>query len=476
MGAMSNSRKRFLFAVGGVLGILVLVGVVLLLVLGMNAKRQVLTLVSDALGMEVSVGGRLDFGFFPSFHIAMENVQIRNRGSEVASAAQASIGIAFLPLLHSEVRMDSVELKHARMTIERQGDGKFNFETQSNRSGMVQFADTTILSLSDVTLLYTDRQSGKGFEADVCDLEVSHMQRSGQKSATPAISFSFTATLACATIRASDFVMSDVKSSIDGKEGVFDLNPVTMHVFGGLGSGNIRIDFSGQVPEYHVHYALSNFRLAKSFRILSPRNVGDGPMDFSADLSMKGVTTDSMVRSAAGDVSLHGRDLILEIGDIDKELARYESSQNFNLVDVGALFFAGPFGLAVSKGFNFAGIFQSSGGSSQIRTLVSEWRVERGVAQAKDVAMATRENRVALKGGLDFVDGRFKEVTVAMVDAQGCATVQEKIRGSFDRPEVEKPNVLISAAGPALNLLRQAKSLFGGKCDVFYAGSVAPPR
>jgi hypothetical protein len=137
-------------------------------------------------------------------------------------------------------------------------------------------------------------------------------------------------------------------------------------------------------------------------------------MDFSANLSMKGATTDAMVRSAAGEVSLRGHDLTLEIGDIDKELARYQSSQNFNLVDVGALFFAGPLGLAVTKGFNFAGVFQSSSGSSQIRTLVSEWRIERGVAQAKDVAMTTKENRIALKGGLDFVNGRFKEVTVAL--------------------------------------------------------------
>ena len=166
--------------------------------------------------------------------------KIRNGGSEVASAAQADLGIELFPLLHSEVRMDSVELKHVRMTIERQRDGKFNFETQSNPNGTVRFADTTNVSLSDVTLLYTDHQSGKGFEADSCDLDVSHLQRSEQKSATPLRSLSFTAALACGTVRTSDLVMSDVKLSIDAKEGVFDLNPVTMHVFGGLGSGNIR--------------------------------------------------------------------------------------------------------------------------------------------------------------------------------------------------------------------------------------------
>src|SRR5512143_783257 len=98
---MSDSRKRILFAVGGMLGVLLPIGLVVLVVLGVNAKRQVQTLVSDALGMEVSVAGRLGLGFFPGFLVSMENVQIRNRGPEVASAAQADLGIEPFPLLHS---------------------------------------------------------------------------------------------------------------------------------------------------------------------------------------------------------------------------------------------------------------------------------------------------------------------------------------------------------------------------------------
>ena len=90
--------------------------------------------------------------------------------------------------------------------------------------------------------------------------------------------------------------------------------------------------------------------------------------------------------------------------------------------------------------------------------------------------MATKENRIALQGGLDFVNGRFKDVTVALLDAQGCPRVQQKIRGSFNKPEVEKLSVLTSLAEPARKLLRQGESLFGGHCEVFYAGSVAPPH
>jgi len=65
---------------------------------------------------------------------------------------------------------------------------------------------------------------------------------------------------------------------------------------------------------------------------------------------------------------------------------------------------------------------------------------------------------------------------VAVVDGKGCVKVRQKIRGPFRKPEVEKVSVFQSVAGPALNLFKQVKKLLGGRCEVFYAGSVAPPK
>jgi hypothetical protein len=41
---------------------------------------------------------------------------------------------------------------------------------------------------------------------------------------------------------------------------------------------------------------------------------------------------------------------------------------------------------------------------------------------------------------------------------------------------VEKVSVLQTAAGPVLTLFKQAGKLLGGQCEVFYAGSVPPPK
>ena len=88
-----------------------------------------------------------------------------------------------------------------------------------------------------------------------------------------------------------------------------------------------------------------------------------------------------------------------------------------------------------------------------------------------------RQNRIALKGRINFVNERFDDVIIALIDAKGCVRVKQKIHGPFRKPVVEKPNVLLSLAGPVLNLLKQAGNLFtDGTCEVFYTGSVPAPK
>ncbi|WP_372521634.1 AsmA family protein [Sulfuricaulis sp.] len=470
--------KIILFAVGGFVGLLILVAVVLLFFVDINVyKPQLEAAASRALEMEVRVGGRLGIGFFPGLHVTLQDVNIRNRGTDLASAKQASLGIDLLPLLQKEVRIGKVALKRPRISIERDSDGKFNFEKPEGAGGSLTPLDLAKVSLSDGTLLYTDKQSGEGFEAVNCDLNARRLRIAEGKSSDLLKHLSLTAKLACGEIRTKNLSVSDLKLSLAGKDGVYDLKPVTMRIVGAQGSGSIQADFSSAFPRYHVHYSLPQFRIEELFKTLSPQKVAEGSMDFSANLSMQGKTVNEMLQTAEGEISLRGENLTLKGTDLDREFARYETSQNFNLVDLGAFFFAGPFGMVVTKGYNFASIFQGSGGGSEIRILVSDWKVERGVAHSQDVAMVTKLNRVALTGRLDLVNQRFDDVTMALIDTQGCAKVRQKIRGTFQKPVVEKPGVLKSLAGPAIKLLKKGRDLFpGGECEVFYAGSVAPPK
>jgi len=486
---MSKSRKIILVAAGGLAALLILVATALLVFIDVNSyKPRLEAAASDALGMDVRIGGRVGIGLFPGLRVTLEDLHIRNRGADLASAKQASLGIDLLPLLNREIRIGKIALKRPRISIERDRDGRFNFEKPEGAKWTFPGLDLTKVSLADGTLLYEDKQSGGGFEAGDCDLDASRLRLSGGEGLELLKNLAIAAQFTCREIRSKDVTVSHMKFSVDGKDRVFDLKPVTARVFGGQGSGSIRFDFSGPVPVYHVRYSLEKIRIEEFLKALSPKTVAEGSIDFSANLSLQGQSADEIRRTADGEVSLRGENLTLDGEDLDRKISQFESSQNFSLVDAGALFLAGPAGLAATKGYSFAslflpsplglvGRFQGSEGRSRIRTLVSDWKVEHGVAQAEDVAMTTDENRIALKGKLDFASEQFDGVIVAVIDAKGCAKVQQKIRGPFEQPVVEKPSVLASLAGPAIKLLKQARDFFpGGQCDVFYSGSVVPPK
>jgi len=53
---------------------------------------------SDAQGMEVLVGGRLGSSFFPDLPVRLDDVQILKRGMDIASAKEADLESALLPL------------------------------------------------------------------------------------------------------------------------------------------------------------------------------------------------------------------------------------------------------------------------------------------------------------------------------------------------------------------------------------------
>ena len=354
---MSKSSKLILFVVGGLAGLLVLVAVVATLSWGKNARPRVEALASEALQMEVNVGGRPAVGFLPGLHVTLSDVRIRNHGADVASAGEVDLGIELLPLLHKEVQINRIGLKRLRVMIERDRDGKLNVARPTQGKATPSALNIKRVSVSDATVLYINYQSGKELEGRDCDLDVSRLQLSGGGNSNPFKNLSFVAKAACGEIRTSDSTASDVKVSVNGKDGVFDLERITMRLFGGQGSANVHADLSGAVPVYNVRYRLAQFRIEEFFKTQSPKNVGEGSMDFSANLSLRGKTTDALKRSAEGQASLHGENLRLEIGDLDKRFSRYESSQSFNLVDVGAFFFVGPIGLGVTKGYNFARIF-----------------------------------------------------------------------------------------------------------------------
>lgn len=465
-------------ALGGVAAALLLVALAALLFVDIDSHRpRVEAAASQAAGMSVTVEGSMRIRAIPRLHLALENVRVRNRGIELAFAEEAVVTVALLPLLRQELRFGSIALDRVRISIERDSEGGYNYEKPPGSAKAFHALALPELSLPNLTVVYTDKLSDSRLEFWACSGELTDIRHPGDAPFLARLSLA--GKFVCGEVRGMGTILTDLKLSVRATEGVFDVKPATVQARGGQGSGSLHMDRSAAIPTLDLSYSLAKFRIEEFFKGLMPGLSVDGLMDFSTTLAMRGRTRAELIKSANGRMSLSGTQITLAGMDLDKSFTNYESAQTFNLFDVSALFLAGPIGLLVTRGYEFAGLMQQAGGDTQIRTVVSRWRVEKGVAVAEDVALATGRNRLALRGGLDFVDAEYDEVFVAVVDANGCAKVRQRIRGPFAKPVMEKPNVLTSLAGPALNLFNIATESTpgtGAGCKVFYSGSVAQPK
>lgn len=474
---MPKALKAGLLALGALAGV---AGLGVLAVVAFvdveSFKPRVESAASGALGMEVAIEGPLRIGFLPGLHLTMGDVRVRNGGSQLALVERVELAIGLLPLVRRELRYDDIVLKGARISIERGRDGRYNFQKPPGTVAAFRHLELSRISFPGLVLAYADKASGDGFESGPCEGELTDMRHPG--GAPFLARLSLAGRLACSDLRGRQVSVSDIKLSVAAKDGVFDFKPVTMRVAGGQGSASLRMDRAAAVPALRLEYSLAGFRVQEFFKGMAPEKSVSGLMDFSTTLSMHGRTRRELRQSAAGQMSLSGTNLTLTGIDLDQTFSKYRVSQNFNLFDMTAFLLAGPLGLLVTKGYDFSSLAQQAGGSTQIRTVVSRWRVEKGVAHAGDVALATAENRLALRGALDFVNEQYDDVFVAVVDSNGCARMRQGIRGPFAKPVLEKPGILVSLAGPVANLIGKARGLLPGKdaCEAFYSGSVAPPK
>jgi uncharacterized protein involved in outer membrane biogenesis len=326
-------------------------------------------------------------------------------------------------------------------------------------------------------LVYFDKKAGEKTEFKEINLaikDLSVVDTSGKIIKNIA----FTGNMDCKEVRERDLKIDNVKSPIKAEKGVIHLMPLTMDIFGAKAEGDATADKSEVDAVYKINLKVSKLDFEKLQESFGIKKVIGGKGDLYASLTMKGKGSRNPMSSMDGTFSLRGDNLVMYTMDLDKVLSSYETSQKFNLVDLGAFFIAGPLGTVALKGYCYGDVYnQTRGGQGTITQFISHWKIKAGVADATDCALATHHNRVALKGKLNLVSERYDNVIVALLDDKGCAKFKQGISGPFGSPRVGAVSAVESLAGPIFNLYRKAKRFVqGGKCEVFYNGAVQQPR
>ena len=465
---------------GGVVVLIVIAAIVAVLLLDINSyKSKIETAASETTGLDVRINGKMRLSFFP-FGLSAKDIHVANKGGEILSLEHLKLRAELMPLLKKQLKVTACELVKPAITIVKDAEGKYNFESTEKKSS--KEAPGTAFSLNELklskgALIYLSKRTGEKTELKEINLAIKDLSIA-DTSGGIIKNVSFTGTMDCKELLQKDLRIENLKAPMKADKGVFSLKPLTMDIFGAKGEGDVAADKTEADAEYKINLNVSKLdfeKLQESFGVA--RLIG-GKGNLSVSLTVKEKGGRSLIKGMDGTLSLRGDNLITYTVDLDKVLSTYETSQKFNLVDVGAFFIAGPLGTVALKGYRYGDVYyQTKGGRGTITQFVSHWKIKNGEAGATDCALATHHNRAALKGKLNLVSERFDNVTVALLDDKGCATFKQTITGSFDSPRAGTVSSVESLTGPIFDLYRKAKRFAqAGKCEVFYSGAVQQPH
>lgn len=276
-------------------------------------------------------------------------------------------------------------------------------------------------------------------------------------------------------IQSSSFDFTDVDFDIDAVNGTYEIKSDVVRLFGENAKGKAFLTAKpfSEVPSFHISYNDVSFQAEKMLSTFMEDSVISGPLNLSFNLTSNGEDWDNIVNNLDGTIKLSGNNLFLNGVDADELIEDFKRSQSFNLVDLGAVLLAGPVGIAVTKGSDYARLLVlNSGKSTLINEMISNWRVNKGIFAIEDAAFTTSKNRVALTGSIGFSNNNL-DLTIALLNESGCSIFSQQVYGALDAPTLGKVKVVGTVLAPVTNLV---DDVMGKDCDVFYQGSVEHPK
>jgi AsmA protein len=266
--------------------------------------------------------------------------------------------------------------------------------------------------------------------------------------------------------------VNDIHYDIHVSDGEYIIEPRRISFFGEEGHGKYILKPYAEIPFYELKYSIQDFKIENLLTTFLEDTIVTGNANFHMDIVMQGDHWDSIVSNLNGSVDLGGNDLVLYGLDADKLIEKLKRSQNFNLVDVGAVVLAGPVALAFTKGSDFARVIISNPGEETfIPELMSEWDIKNGKLEIQDVAFTTNTNRIAAQGWIDYTTDSLN-ITIAALNDKGCSIMSQDLYGQLNNPEIGELQVVKSLLAPVTNLVKGA---LGIECKIFYEGQVLHP-
>ncbi len=270
--------------------------------------------------------------------------------------------------------------------------------------------------------------------------------------------------------------VSDFKAGFSMKNGLFDISPIKYKFLGSPVSGSFSVDFeSGGLTE--IKQKADKLNLEKLSKALYQKLKLKGFLKMNLDIYFN---LENAAKTLNGSFAADGKNIVIIGKDLDKIIDGFQKTGNINAADIGSFFIVGPLGMLADKAYSAGYAAEGlESGKTYIRRLFVKVKIKKGRGYLSDVAFSTKKNRIAAKGVLNFITSRYENVRVAVLNKAGCATIVQRIDGSFSHPKVKVGRSvaknIINKIGSFFRKLEKAVGIKKAKCKIFYKGVVKQP-
>lgn len=444
-------------------------------------KSDLQEILTENVGLETRIDGDISLKVMPGISVVAEKLKIISNETYVLKIEKAEISIDYLGVFNDGIDISALKLFEPQVYIVRDTSGNFNFDDEhqqytSNGADRIHKLNLSDFSLENGRLLYIDLQYGDTLMIDKVNIEADEIGLTGSAKKIDVDKIRLRGSVETGQFKLNMLEVDSMQFKIDGRAGKIAILAIDIGYFGGKSNGKAILDFTKNPDQITIEHKMSGMDLNLFGESIGNSIFLSGKLDYNLNISFESFNWSQTKQTINGSASMSGENLVIKGFNIDDMLTKYKKSQQFNIIDLSAVFVAGPYGAVFTKGINFAQLLSSStADSTEIVKLISSWTIKNGIANARDVAFRTNKYRIAMTGNLDFKNDIYQDVNISLLNKDGCAAFRQKINGSFSNPETESINAFGTIFGPVENLWKDLTKPLRRPCTLVYTGNLEHP-
>ncbi len=447
-------------------------------------KPMIEKAVYSSTGYEINIKSKIGISLFP-LGVKVSNISIKNPDNfyKNSFATIDALYVGFNPfglLFGKGIDIKSITIENPRVHIVQNKTGMLNILPVKHQKGGTKNTSKELsinsIKIKNAYIDYNNLKNKQTAQIEGLNIKASFKRNSEAENIFEGISSKGYLDIKSLKINKADLI-DTAKAHFVFKNGILKIKPVQYSSFDSDVNGDINIDFeSGGLTRIRQKAEKLNLKALSDalYKNLKLNGYVSVKLDIYFNLS-------DIVKTLNGVFVVNGRNITVIGKNLDRIIDGIKSGGSIGATDIGSFFIVGPLGILADKAYSVG--YAANGldsGKTLIKRIFVKVDIKNGKGYLSDVAFSTTKNRIAAKGVLNFITSRYENVRVAVLNKKGCATIVQKIGGSFSSPKVEVgKSVIKSIAGKISSLFNKLEKAVGikkaTKCKIFYNGVVKQP-